>query len=156
MVELQYPRIWQKVLAPDEKVIHEFSIGDQFRLFSFILILIPVMLFMFWMPWVGLVLLLVAAFICGFYLKVANAFALTDQRIIIHTGWLNTQTVSVDYSKITDITVKDNIFERLLAGTGNLAINTAGGPEKEILLLHIDSPYEVRKQLVALRAGSGD
>jgi len=145
-----YEKIWQKILNPDEKIEYEFSIGKRYRMFGLIcwgIVSIP-LLFLYG---IGVLTFLIALFYYGFYLKVANAYAFTNRRIIIHRGWLSTKVISVDYEKITDITVVEPLLDRLITHTGHLAINTAGTTFQEVMLTHIAHPYEIKKKLDHLR-----
>lgn len=151
---MEYEKVWQKVLRADEVVKHEFSIGKRYRTFNIIVWGIVALLFMAGSFSFGLVVLLVILFYFGFYLRVANAYALTDKRILIHRGWLSTSAVSVEYVNITDVTIQEPFIERLLTKTGNLLINTAGTGAKEVTLTHITAPYEVRKKIDEIRSGS--
>ena len=47
--------------------------------------------------------------------------------------------------------VNEPFFDKLITHTGDLAINTAGTAEKEVLLRHIERPYDVRKKLDSLK-----
>ena len=148
---MQYANVWKKVLRDDEKVEYEFSIGKGYRMLWLILLSLIGLLLLLSSPTIAIIWLAVFFFYFGFYLKVSNAYALTDKRVLIHKGWLSTHTISIEYSKITDVTVREPFLERLITKTGNLAINTAGSSEKEVVLKHITSPYEVRKKLDSIR-----
>ena len=147
---MNYEKIWQKTLANDEKVEYEFSIGGKYIKFQLIIwgiVSLPLLLIM----GLGLFTFLAALFYFAFYLKAANAFALTNKRVLVHRGWLSTHMISVDYSKITDIHVVEPLFDRVLTHTGNIAIITAGTTTDQIVLQHISDPYEVKKKLDALK-----
>jgi uncharacterized membrane protein YdbT with pleckstrin-like domain len=163
---MDYQEIWQKVLASDETIEYEFSVGKLFRQFNifiktFLGIIIAVLLYSFWLIlklpfpeiFFGIFFLyfIFLVFYYGFYLKAANAYALTNKRVLIHQGWLSTDLICVDYNKITDLTVVVPFFESLITGTGDLHIDTAGTPMQEIVLRHIAAPYEIRKKLEEIR-----
>ena len=165
---MQYAKIWAKTLASDEKVQIEFSIGDRYQKFRTISWgIISLLLFFFGIyaaflkgasPGVAVFLafpclsvFLIAKFYFGYYLKVANAYAFTNKRVLIHRGWLSTHTISVDYAKITDVHITEPIFERFITHTGNIAIITAGSTSDQIVLLHVKAPYEIKKQLDSLK-----
>ncbi len=147
-----YKKTWQKILNPDEKVEHEFSISDRYRMIlligsgiiSVILIIVPPHI-------VGIFALLLVIFYYGFYIKVANAYAFTNKRIIVHRGWLATEVTSIDYEKITDVSVNQPFLDKFITYTGDLIINTAGAPFPEVILKHISRPYELKKKLDKLR-----
>ena len=145
-----YQKIWQKTLNQDEKVEYEFSISQRFRMFGLIIFTIVSVLFIN-VGGLGILIFLAALFYYKFYLKVANAYALTNQRVIIHRGWLSTKLISIDYQKITDVTVDEPIWDRLVTQSGHLKINTAGTNLPEVVLTHLDRPYEVKKKLDQLR-----
>jgi len=147
---MNHQKIWDKVLGKDEVVKHSFSIGDRYIKFNLIIwgvICLP-LLFVFGL---GLVIFLILLFYYGFYLRVANVYAFTNKRVLIHTGWLSTHTTSVDYPKITDVRVQEPFFDKLLTHTGNIGINTAGSGNLEVILKHIEKPYETKKILDELK-----
>jgi uncharacterized membrane protein YdbT with pleckstrin-like domain len=148
--EMSYRKLWNKILSEEETVEYEFSISSRYRNFWVILfglLALPLVL----IPKAGIILfsiVLVAIWsYYGFYLKKSNAYAFTNKRVLIHKGWLSTVTTSVDYSKITDVSVIEKFFERVLFGSGELVINTAGTANEEILLKHIAAPHDVKKEL---------
>ena len=146
----KYEKIWKKVLSADEKVEYEFSVGERYTKFGLIVWGIISLFFLFVMG-LGILIFLVALFYYGFYLKTANVYAFTNKRVLIHRGWLSTHMVSVDYSKITDIHVMEPFFDRIITHTGHIAIITAGTTNDQILLQHINIPYEVKKKLDSLK-----
>lgn len=157
-----YKKIWEKALNPDEVIQCEFSIGDRYRKFWLWLwgSIIAVISFgaMLTSVKVGVWFLIITGtllfFYYGFYLKAANAYAFTNKRILIHRGWLSTHTITVDYDKITDVTVREPFLDRIITKSGYLYINTAGTSTQEIVLRYISSPYETKKKLDAIRSGS--
>lgn len=149
---MEYAKIWQKVLNPGEEIRYEFSLGDRY----INLMLVPWGIFglLFVSVWgAGVVIIAGALFYYGFYLRRANSYAFTSQRVLIHRGWLSTRTVSINHDKITDVSVEEPFLERILAGTGHLTIRTAGTGFNEITLRHIAKPYEAKKKLVSLENG---
>lgn len=149
---MKYENIWNKTLGSDEKVKFEFSIGDRYIKYHLIFWGVISLLFLLAMG-LGILtfLALVALFYYGFYLKVANAYAFTNKRVLIHKGWLSTHTISVDYSKITDVHIEEPFIDRVITHTGHIAINTAGTTLHEIVLKHVESPYEIKKKLDSLK-----
>lgn len=83
----------------------------------------------------------------GFYVRLAYEYYLTNQRVMERVGFLAQRTVAADYKTVTDLVVRQDIIGRFLLNTGTLAINTAGGPKEEVILVHIDAPNERREQL---------
>lgn len=148
---MEYKKIWNKVLRDDEEVEYEFSLGKRYRMFYLTLFIILGLFLLLGLPPLGVIFILFSLFYFGFYLRVANAYAFTNKRVLVHTGWLNTHAISIEYEKITDVTVQEPFLERLITKTGNLSINTAGTTAKEVILKHIPTPYEVRKKLDNIR-----
>jgi membrane protein YdbS with pleckstrin-like domain len=85
-----------------------------------------------------------------FYLKVSNEFVFTTDRILIKKGWIGTKTISAKFSRITDINVSQSLIERILK-TGTISINTAGSEGYEVVLKHVASPYNLKKDLHNLK-----
>ena len=148
---MRYEEVWRKTLNPDEKIEYEFSIGDAYVKKSLIY---GIILSLLLLPLYGLGVLVFfwVLFYFGFYIKRANAYAFTNKRVVVHKGWLSTHTISVDYDKITDVSVKEPFLDRIMFKTGSLVINTAGTHLKEVILNHIESPYETKKKLDQLRS----
>jgi uncharacterized membrane protein YdbT with pleckstrin-like domain len=142
---------WAKLLSDGEKIEYEFSVGKIYRkrgLIGSLIFLVPLALF-FHGP-ISIGILLMTVFMYAYYLEANNSYAFTDRRIIIHTGVFSTETISVDYSKITDVSVKQGWNEKRIYKTGELRINTAGTSATEVVLKNIEDPYEVRKILTRL------
>lgn len=150
---MQYQKIWDKVLNPNEIIKYEFSIGPFYRKLCLILWCLFGVLFILSgdTAGFGIIVILLAAFYYAFYLKVANAYAFSDDRVLIHKGWLSTKLISTEYQKITNVTVHDPFISRIITKTGTLVIDTAGTSGKEITLTRIERPYEVKKKLDELR-----
>jgi len=148
---MKYQKIWDKVLNQNEKIKYEFSIGKIYRHFNLLICgSLGILMLIIFFP-IGIIYFLFVVFYFGWYLEKANAYAFTDRRILIHKGWLSTSLISVDYQKITDIKVKEPFFYKLLCKSGYLLVNTAGTGTHEIILEHIQDPYEVKKKLDNIR-----
>lgn len=150
---MMYKRIWGKLLTKDEKVEYEFSIGKGFRKFGLIAGTIA-SIFLLKFFGIGILVFLATLFYYAFYLKAANAYAFTNERVIVKRGWLSTTAISIPYEKITDVTAHEPLFDRLITRTGHLTINTAGTSVAEVVLTHITKPYEVKKKLDEFREKS--
>lgn len=148
-----YKEIWDKLLNSGEKLKYQFSVGDRYTTVGLIMWGIVALIFILTkVMWIiGLIILIIAAFYYKFYLTAANVYAFTDRRVLIHKGWLSTHTISVDYPKITDIHIIEPFFDRVVTHTGHIAIITAGSTRDQIILQHIEAPYEVKKKLDALK-----
>ena len=150
---MSYEQIWKKTLGPNESVKYDFSIGNRYRKIGLIIWCVVGGLFVITIVGapVGIAIIGFAAFYYGFYLKTANAYAFTDHRVLVHRGWLSTKLISTDYSKITDVTVHEPFFSRVFFHTGSIEIDTAGTNRQDVILKHIEHPYEVKKKLDELR-----
>ncbi len=149
---MKYKNIWEKALNSHEEVKYEFSVADRYRYFRLgVLCVLGAVFFFTSFPALGVIVIAGAAFYYGFYLKTANAYAFTDRRVLIHRGWLSTNMVSVEYVKITDVTVLEPFVEKLVTHSGHLAINTAGSIGNEIILKHVERPYDLKKKLDQMR-----
>lgn len=146
---MENTKIWDKILSEGEKIEFEFSISKRYRKI-FLIVWVAIGLISL-MAGVGIFIIAWALFYYGFYLKISNAYAFTNKRVLVHRGWLSTNMVSIDYPKITDITVIEPFFDRLITHTGNILINTAGTATVEAALRHIELPYEIKKKLDALK-----
>ncbi|RJQ35158.1 PH domain-containing protein [Candidatus Parcubacteria bacterium] len=147
---MEYAKIWEKTLGPNEEVKYEFSVSKRYRKILMVATVIIGILF-FYLPPLAIGIALLGLFYFGFYLKVANAYAFTNDRVLIHKGWLSTKLISTEYQKITDVTVHEPFISRIIFKTGHLTINTAGTGAHEITLRHVERPYELKKKLDGLR-----
>jgi uncharacterized membrane protein YdbT with pleckstrin-like domain len=149
---MEHQHIWDKTLNPDEQVKFEFAIGKKYRTFGLVSLVIFGLLFLLSGAWpIALFFIAFGAFYFGFYLKVANAYAFTDRRVLVHRGWLSTKMITTEYQKITDVTIEERFLDRILFKTGSIGIDTAGRKGEEIVLKHIERPYELKKKLDELR-----
>lgn len=148
---MEHQHIWDKVLSPSERVMYEFSVGARYRMVGLIGLSILGLLSFVWSWIVAVFIIAFSVFYFGFYLKVANAYAFTDRRVLVHKGWLSTKMITTEYQKITDVTVLEPLLQRLIFATGTLVVNTAGSKGEEIVLDNVERPYELKKKLDELR-----
>ncbi|PIP17828.1 MAG: hypothetical protein COX43_02160 [Parcubacteria group bacterium CG23_combo_of_CG06-09_8_20_14_all_35_9] len=142
---------WEKVLSPQEKILFEFGIGKYYRIFlMFCGIFLGPLLLLFFDTGIG-ILVGLSFILYSLYLNIAYLYAFTDKRVLVHQGWLITHLISIDYGKITDVRVREHFFQKFLFSTGSLTMNTAGTKWKEVTLLDIESPYEIKKKLDEIR-----
>lgn len=154
---MEYEKIWKKTLNPNEQVEYEFSVGKKYRIFFATLGCLGGMVLLFTPGYyVGILVAAISVFYFWFYQKWANAYAFTNKRIVAYRGWLSTDLISIDYDKITDVTVEEPILDKLLTHTGNLIVNTAGVGFPELKqnqkFEHIENPYEAKKKLDEIRS----
>jgi membrane protein YdbS with pleckstrin-like domain len=144
---------WHDTLTPDEFVLHEFSVSNRFRLFGFgfwsvmALLLVSINSRSALVILVAIVIVLWAMFYFGFYLPRAYNYAFTNRRVLAQQGWLNTQSISVNYNRITDVSTRERFLGRLLTNSGTLIINTAGTGTHEIIMPYVESPRRQRQIL---------
>lgn len=142
---MHYEKIWQKTLNDSEKVEYEFSTGPKFRKFILIyLIVIGVLFLVAGLPTFGVLLALIGVF--NYWRLGLNAYAFTSKRVLVHTGWLSTNSTSINYDKIVEVSVQESFLARQMGKVGNLIIKT-GGFGHDIILRNIETPYEVKKTL---------
>lgn len=141
--------IWDKILSSDEKIKLEFGVGSKYLKLNLIALMILGIFLL--LAFVGIIIIAYAIFMYGFYLKRARAYAFTNKRVIIHTGWLSLKTTSIDYSKISNITVTQGFIEKSFYQTGSLAIHTADLAQSDKQVEHVDDPYALKRQLDELR-----
>jgi uncharacterized membrane protein YdbT with pleckstrin-like domain len=140
-------QVWSKVLSSNEELKYEFSIGSQYiKTYLIIWGIISLCTLM-----LAPIVFAVAFLYLKIYLPKANIYGFTNKRVLIHRGFFSTDLVSVDYSKITDVTVKESFLDKSFTKSGQLYINTAGSGGKEIILQHVAHPYEIKKKLDELR-----
>ena len=149
---MQYQEIWDKVLNSNEEVKYEFSVGVKYLKVQLIVwIVLALLIWLVWSVMLPLsIFITIIAVIKFFYTKNSNAYAFTDRRILVHTGWLSTQATSINYDKITEVSVDEPFFARLITKSGYLTIHT-GNIVDALVLEHIENPYEIKKKLDSLR-----
>lgn len=155
---MNYQNIWKKLLNTNEQLQYEFSVSGVFRSLSLA----------FWLAlslFIGVIGLLVFSltieiavgavivlsffgwFYFIFYLPRANAYCLTDKRVIIHRGWLSSAAISMFYGRITDITVMQTVWQKLITNDGTVMVNSAGAAGHEIVLYNIHNPYNIKQRI---------
>lgn len=140
---------WNQVLSDNEELKFECGLSKQYLDVGFVIslaiggLLILVFIGILIIPW---------AFVYWkFYLNKAFRYALTNRRVLVHKGWLNTNLISVDFRKITDVQVRENFIEKQLFNIGSVIINTAGTSYHEVIIDKIADPYAFKKTLESLR-----
>lgn len=79
------------------------------------------------------------------YLTLSHQYALTNKRVLIKEGWLDSKVITIDYDTITDIKIYKSFINKIFCKTAMLYINTAGSAEMEGTLKNIETPYEIKK-----------
>jgi uncharacterized membrane protein YdbT with pleckstrin-like domain len=152
---MEYKKIWKKVLSPDEQVKYEFSISKKYRLScAFAGYLAGIILAFTPGYYIGGLVALASFLYFIYFLKVSNAYAFTNKRVVIYRGWITSELISIDYNKITEVVVEQKLLGTITK-SGDLIINTAGGgsPENKMdqRISNIDDPYETKKKLDQIR-----
>lgn len=140
---MNYEHIWKKTLNDSEKVEYEFSIASRHRKLVLIIWLFFGVITLI-MPSLGLPLIIIG--IIHYWYLGLNAYALTSERVLIHTGWISTQSTSIGYDKIVEVSIQEPFLNRVITKSGNLVIKTAGLGH-DVILRNIQTPYEVKKTL---------
>lgn len=135
---------WKAELSEGEELVLGFGYAQQEIILATIVFSLLAALSLFIL--IGFILLPVAILFTPYYFSRTPKYALTNKRIICIEGLLNKTKKYVDYTKITDITMKQGMISKLI-GTGALFINTAGGPEKEITIACIEDPGRIKDQI---------
>lgn len=78
--------------------------------------------------------------------RYSHLYTITTKGIICRHGIIARNTSNVPADKITDFSVKQNMFQRIL-DVGNIYINTAGGPGIEAIMLGVRSPFILQEKL---------
>lgn len=150
MSHQRHQHYWQRFLLPDEQVLHTFGVS---RLYLVLFFLVPALVVLG--VGVGVTLttgILGALFLlAGFGMFMPLIFmwffvhyAVTDRRILSRSGILGKYMVSVDFSTITDIAIREPFWERILTGSGTIEINTAGSHDVELVMQHVAAPHDRR------------
>ena len=146
---MAYQYNWENLLTPGEEIKFEFSLGKRYIFLSskfWVLLGIPFLFFY----GIGIIFILTGLF-WGWYLRRSNNFIFTNKRLVILRGWLSTRLNSIHYNRITDIKVRQPFFERMIFNTGTFKVSTAGTAVREVILLHIENPHQVKRKLLEIK-----
>lgn len=143
---------YQKFLAPGEKVIKAFEYANAELVWDFVLGLLSILvlaLFAGFNETSVIIGLLIGSYfiLTGLYKKLTLKYLVTDKRVVLKEGLIGQSTVSADYSKVTDVTVKQGILGRLLLHTGTIIVNTAGTDVAEVELKWVQDPFEAKNAI---------
>lgn len=109
---MEKSNIWDRTLSSNEVIKKEFSISNSYIKIGLIFWLIFGGILL--LGGIGIFIIPIVLFYYLFYLKRANHYAFTNKRVLIIKGWLSTKLTSIDYDKITDITVLEPFLDRLI------------------------------------------
>lgn len=75
-----------------------------------------------------------------------TTYQVLEGGVIVTSGWLTRRRVEATYAKITDVTVSQDVFGKIL-GFGNIQLNTAGSNEAPVQFLGIKDPDALRERI---------
>jgi uncharacterized membrane protein YdbT with pleckstrin-like domain len=150
MQETKKKYLWEKVLAPDEKLLAEYTISSKLRKFTAITFGILGILTIF--IFVGIIFLAIAAY-WWFLSESKYSYGITNKRILLHEGIISSKLVSVKFEKITDVSVSQSITDKMF-GVGSIKYNTAGGGSHEIIMQYIENPFEAKRNIEKIIDGA--
>ena len=81
------------------------------------------------------------------YLYLKDIYIITPDRVVKRTGILSKKEISARKNQITDITVNQGFFARIL-GYGDVIINTAGTSFYEIKFRNVQNPNNIKELLM--------
>jgi len=82
----------------------------------------------------------------------SRRYALTDERLLYLRGIFNETFKSIQYQYITDISFRQNLWDKII-NTGTIIIDTASGDD-EIRYRKIAKPLEVKKKINDLQSAA--
>ena len=153
MSHRKHHKYWKRFLLPNENIIYMFGVS---RSYIVIFWMVPAMALFALMIYLGLINIilgfLVALAVLSMsvpiiYLLYFVHYAVTDQRVMTREGILHKRFVTADLPSVTDITVNEVFFERLLTRTGDIGVNTAGSDFVELHFRHIKKPFIIRRDI---------
>lgn len=78
----------------------------------------------------------------------ANTLTVTDRRVTWRSGLFNKDERTIPLGQVQDVSVSCGFFGQLL-GYGTIRIESAGGPETEIVATNIAGPDAVRDAIIS-------
>jgi uncharacterized membrane protein YdbT with pleckstrin-like domain len=95
--------------------------------------------------WVASAILVAMSFGFLFYISWnmhANEFAITDQRVIVKKGVINTKSIELNFNAIESVEVSQRYSEKIL-NIGNITITGNGGQREEIK--GVEDPHKFKE-----------
>lgn len=74
-------------------------------------------------------------------------YFVTELKIYKKNGILWKKIIDTKKEEITDISVIRSFLDKFLFFTGTLEINTAGSDKVEIILIKVNNPYSIKKEI---------
>lgn len=147
-----------KYIPRDENVIFRFGIGLRYIVVSSLLWSIPLggLAFFFMRAendsfFTQILLILLVVIIFGYVIRFASTYYfVTETKIYKVTGLGFRNVTSAQQSEIDDIKIIQGFLERILFNTGTIKFNTPGSGGFEVILPHVEAPYETKQNLYDL------
>ena len=73
-------------------------------------------------------------------------YTLTEEKLIIDSGFISRSQEEIRLYRITDFSVKQNIFQRIF-GVGDIHISSSDNTQGEFTIFEIKNPYKVKDLL---------
>lgn len=83
--------------------------------------------------------------ICGLPLSFTK-YSLTEERLLINTGFLNTEEDEVRLYRILDLKLKRSIWQRMF-GVGTIIVNSSDKTLGDFIIKDIKNPHDVKELL---------
>lgn len=153
MSHKKHKKYWKRFLLPDENIIHLFGVSKRYIVVFWIIPAFALFVLMIFMGSISIILgvLMAFAFLSTtlpiIYLRYFVHYAITDQRVMTREGILHKEFITADLPSVTDITVNESFFERVLARTGEIGVNTAGSDFVELHFRHVRKPLLIRSDI---------
>ncbi|MBF4371383.1 PH domain-containing protein, partial [Vibrio anguillarum] len=141
----------EQQLQPDEKVKYSAKISTKPLLADLALLIFALLIFLitgYWLIFmtVGLVLYVIVHVIYFYIYSKTSEFVITDQRVLGKVGFFSRHTFEIRLSQGEGLAVNQSVFGRLF-NFG--AITSSGTGASKVSMLYLDSPFEVRKQILS-------
>ena len=73
-------------------------------------------------------------------------YILTDEKLLVDTGFLSRTQEEIRLYRITDFSVKQKFFQRIF-GVGNIYISSSDNTQGEFVIKDIKKPYDIKELL---------
>lgn len=132
-------RKFARYLSPDEEIVSVSTISPKYFRSMFLswLLLTPILI---GIP--GLLRILRK--------RATLRYIFTTRRVMIKEGFLSVTVTTAPFDKISHISVKQSLVERLAFNDGHIVIHTAGPTGVEMLIEHVEHPFELKNTLDSL------
>ena len=123
-------------LLPGEQVVFRTSLHPIIYLSSASVVLAGLVLGLVQTPLAGLSVLAagLVLLLLNWIRQWSSEFAVTDQRVIIKTGWLSRRTIELNMSKVESVEVEQGLVARML-NYGTITVIGTGGTREPFALI---------------------